>query len=85
MLRGTLSPRPLTDALNILAPYARLEWRWLGDSVFVTTMPEFELLLQDVSVAKVNAGQERGGAKQGSRDTNDKKTEPAKEKTPPKN
>ncbi|MCX6382248.1 MAG: hypothetical protein NT023_22690 [Armatimonadetes bacterium] len=85
VLRGTLSPRPLTDALNILAPYARLEWRWLGDSVFVTTMPEFELLLQDVSVAKVNAGQERGGAKQGSRDATDKKTEPAKEKTPPKN
>jgi len=85
VLRGTLSPRPLTDALNILAPYARLEWRWLGDSVFITTMPEFELLLQDVSVAKVNAGQERGGAKQGSRDATDKKTEPAKEKTPPKN
>ncbi len=84
VLKGTLSPRPLTDALNLLAPYARLEWRWLGDSVFVTATPEFELLLQDVSVAKVGAGQERGGQKS-SREANDKKAEPAKEKTPPKN
>lgn len=80
VLRGTLSPRPLTDALNLLAPYARLEWRWLGDSVFVTATPEFELLLQDVSVAKVNSGAQRSRQA-----TEDKKTEPEKEKAPPKN
>ena len=42
-IRGTLSPRPLTEALNILAPYARLEWRWVGSTIFISTTPDFQL------------------------------------------
>ena len=42
-LRGSLSPRPLPEALNILAPYARLEWRWVGNTIFVQTAPDFAL------------------------------------------
>ncbi len=43
-IRGSMSPRPLSDALNLLAPYARLEWKWVGDSIFVTTSPDFEVM-----------------------------------------
>ncbi len=42
-LRGSLSPRPLAEALNILAPPARLEWRWVGNTIFVQTAPDFAL------------------------------------------
>ena len=46
-LRGSLSPRPLPEALNILAPYARLEWRWVGNTIFVQTAPDFALFYND--------------------------------------
>jgi len=84
VVKGTLSPRPLPDALNLLAPYARLEWRWLGDSIFVSTTPEFELLLQDVSVAKVTGNAERSRQRE-VMPNNDKKGETNKDKLPPNN
>ena len=44
---GTLSPRPLGEALNILAPVARLQWRWIGNTVFVFPTPDFQVLFGD--------------------------------------
>ena len=46
-LRGSLSPRPLPEALNLLAPSARLEWRWVGSTIFVETAPEFAIFFGD--------------------------------------
>ena len=40
---GSISPRPLSEALDILAPPARLEWRWIGGSIFVTPAPQFQI------------------------------------------
>ena len=47
-IKGTISPRPLVDALNLIAPYARLEWKWIGDSIFVSASPDFEVMFGEV-------------------------------------
>jgi len=40
---GSLSPRQLPEALNVLAPTAHLQWRWIGNSVFVVPAPNFQV------------------------------------------
>jgi hypothetical protein len=40
---GNLPPRPFVEALNLLAPAARLEWRWVGNQVFVNAAPDFQI------------------------------------------
>ena len=47
-IKGTISPRPLVDALNLLAPYARLEWKWVGDSIFISASPDFEVMFGEI-------------------------------------
>jgi hypothetical protein len=42
-IRGSVSPRPLPEALSTLAPYARLEWRYIGNTIFVTAAPDFQI------------------------------------------
>ncbi|HZP82787.1 MAG TPA: hypothetical protein VFB21_14195 [Chthonomonadaceae bacterium] len=49
---GTIPARPLPEALNLLAPTARLEWKWVGDTIFVTTTPEFQLFFGDSNVPR---------------------------------
>jgi hypothetical protein len=45
---GTIPPRPLPDALNTLTFLARLEWRWVGNTVYVTPAPDFALYFGDL-------------------------------------
>ena len=52
---GKISPRPLPDALNILSYYGRLEWRWIGDKIFVTTTPDFQLYFGESSAPRANS------------------------------
>jgi hypothetical protein len=52
-LRGNLPPRPLPELFNYLTPPARLEWRWVGNSIFVTTTPEFQLFWGESEVPRV--------------------------------
>lgn len=49
---GTIPARSLPEALNLLAPTARLEWKWVGDTIFVTTTPEFQLFFGDSNVPR---------------------------------
>ena len=42
---GSLSPRQLPEALNVLAPTAHLQWRWIGNTVFVVPAPNFLVTL----------------------------------------
>jgi hypothetical protein len=88
VIRGSIPPRPIMDALNSLAPYARLEWKWVGNSIFVTTTPDFEMLLNEVSIAKTNSSQQRGEYRKIDRrgaEGDKKGEEPPKEKpSPPK-
>jgi len=44
---GNLSPRQLTEALNVLAPTAHLQWRWIGNMVFVVPAPNFQVSFGD--------------------------------------
>lgn len=44
---GVVSPRLLPEALNIVAPAAKLQWRWIGNTVFVTPLPEISVYLND--------------------------------------
>ena len=46
-LWGSLSPRQLPEALNVLAPTAHLQWRWIGDSIFVVPAPSFQVSFGD--------------------------------------
>ena len=44
---GSLSPRQLPEALNVLAPTAHLQWRWIGGSIFVVPAPNFIISFGD--------------------------------------
>jgi hypothetical protein len=55
-IHGTLSPRPLPDALNILASAAHLDWRWINNTVYITTTPEFELFFGASTDARAGYG-----------------------------
>lgn len=44
---GSLSPRQLPEALNVLAPTAHLQWRWIGNSIFVVPAPSFSVSFGD--------------------------------------
>jgi hypothetical protein len=44
---GSLSPRQLPEALNLLAPTAHLQWRWIGSTVFVVPAPTFNVYFGD--------------------------------------
>ncbi len=47
-LWGHLSPRQLPDALNAIAPAARLQWRWSGNaSIYVVPAPDFQIAFGD--------------------------------------
>ena len=46
---GNLSPRQLPEALNVLAPTAHLQWRWIGGSVFVVPAPSFVVSYGDAA------------------------------------
>lgn len=39
--------RPLPEALNYLTLAAHLEWRYVGNSIFVTTTPDFQIFVGD--------------------------------------
>lgn len=47
---GSLAPRPLAEALNILAPVAHLQWRWVGNTVFVFPTPDFQVTFGDLNL-----------------------------------
>lgn len=86
VIRGSIPPRPIMDALNSLAPYARLEWKWVGNSIFVTTTPDFEMLLNEVSIAKTSPSQQKGEYRRIDRrgvEGEKKGEEPPKEKPSP--
>ncbi len=51
---GTISPRPLAEAMNTLAGYARLQWRWVGNSIFVTSPPELQLYYGDALIPRAS-------------------------------
>lgn len=53
-LEGTISARPLPDALNILSLIGHLEWRWVGDKVFVTTSPDFSVFYGDSDLPRAS-------------------------------
>jgi hypothetical protein len=42
-IRGSVSPRPLPEVLGTLAPYARLDWRYIGNTIFVSAAPDFQI------------------------------------------
>jgi hypothetical protein len=42
-LQGHITPRTLPEALNVLTQATRLNWRWLGSSVYVSAMPDFQI------------------------------------------
>ncbi len=44
VLSATIPARPLNEMLNILAYYARLEWRWVNGRIYITTTPQLQLL-----------------------------------------
>lgn len=52
-MSANIPARPLPETLNLLAPYARLEWRWVGNSIFVSTTPEFQLFWGEAEEARV--------------------------------
>jgi hypothetical protein len=52
-INANISPRPFQDTLNLLAPPARLEWRWVGNSVLITTTPEFQLFWGEAETPRV--------------------------------
>jgi hypothetical protein len=51
-LNGSIPARTLPEALNLLAPTARLEWRWVGDTIYVTTTPDFQIFFGDSNVPR---------------------------------
>jgi hypothetical protein len=51
-----LTPRPLPEALNILTRSALLEWRWIGNRIFVTTTPSFKIFYGNMQVPQVIYG-----------------------------
>jgi hypothetical protein len=70
---GNLSPRQLPEALNVLAPTAHLQWRWIGNMVFVVPAPNFQVSFGDQGAlrsvypapsrgeSQAGEGQKRGG------------------------
>lgn len=55
-INGSVPPRPLPEALNLLAPSARLEWRWIGSRIFVTTAPEFQIFYGESLAPRATLG-----------------------------
>ncbi len=45
---GSLSARHLPEALNVLAPTAHLQWRWIGNTIFVVPAPSFQVFFGDL-------------------------------------
>lgn len=86
---GTLSPRPLPEALDVLARIARLEWRRIGDKMFVTTAPDFQVFYGASATPRVNSrsllntpSRAKTPASAGKPEKTDTQ-EPSKEKEPP--
>lgn len=53
-MSASIPPRPLVELLNLLAPHARLEWRWTGQAIFVTAAPEFQLFWGEGEAPRVS-------------------------------
>ena len=49
---GNIPPSPLREAMNALAGYALLQWRWVGDSIFVTSPPELQVYFGDTTLPR---------------------------------
>ena len=67
-MNGRISPRPLTDALNLVSFYGKLEWRWIGDKIFIEPLSDFLLFFGESEVPKSGPGlkieQKLGGQQQ---------------------
>jgi hypothetical protein len=48
-LQGYITPRTLPEALNVLTQSTRLNWRWLGASVYVNALPDFQLFFNSTT------------------------------------
>lgn len=57
---GSLSPRQLPEALNVLSPTAHLQWRWIGGTVFVFPSPDFQVYFGDTAVPSNSTRDRRG-------------------------
>ncbi|MCS6776397.1 MAG: hypothetical protein RMJ43_08780 [Chloroherpetonaceae bacterium] len=53
-MSANIPPRPLAELLNLLAPHARLEWRWTGQAIFVTAAPEFQFFWGESETPRVS-------------------------------
>ena len=42
-LHGFFTPRTLPEAMQILAQSAHLSWRWVGPTIFVSALPDFQI------------------------------------------
>ena len=48
-LQGYISPRTLPEAMQVLTQSSRLTWRWLGGSIYVSALPDFQLFYNSAS------------------------------------
>lgn len=48
-LQGYITPRSLPEALSALSQAARLTWRWIGSTVYVTALPDFQIFYNSVT------------------------------------
>lgn len=55
-LQGYITPRTLPEALNVLTQSTRLTWRWLGPSVYVSALPDFQLFFNSTSPRVIFGG-----------------------------
>lgn len=55
-LQGYITPRTLPEALNVLTQSTRLNWRWLGASVYVNALPDFQLFFNSTTPRVIFGG-----------------------------
>jgi hypothetical protein len=48
-LQGYITPRTLPEALQVLTQSTRLNWRWVGGSIYVDALPDFQIFLNSTS------------------------------------
>ncbi len=70
---GNLSPRQLPEALNLLAPTAHLQWRWIGNSIYVVPAPNFTIYFGDQGSGRSAYPAPAQGETNGSTDTRERR------------
>jgi len=55
-MRLALTPLSLPETLNLMCPALHLNWRWIGNTIYITPTPDFEVFWGDSNAPRIIYG-----------------------------